>query len=105
MSIKSLGLGLLASTMLAGAAHAATLDIAIDSSPAGLDPHLITAFNSVVIVQSTIYEGLTAIDQDLNVVPGLAESWAASDDGLSYTLNIRDAKFSDGSPLTAEDAA
>lgn len=65
---------MLASTMLTGAALAATLDIAIDSSPAGLDQHLITAFNSVVIVQSNIYEGLTAIDKNLAVVPALAES-------------------------------
>ena len=37
--------------------------------------------------------------------PGLAESWTASEDGLTYVFKIRDAKFSDGSPLTAEDAA
>jgi peptide/nickel transport system substrate-binding protein len=37
--------------------------------------------------------------------PGLAESWTVSDDGLTYTFKIRDAKFSDGSPMTADDAA
>ena len=37
--------------------------------------------------------------------PGLAESWTVSDDGLTYTFTMRDAKFSDGSPITAADAA
>lgn len=104
--IKSIAAGLLATTMLAGAAQAATLQVAIDSAPAGLDPHLITAFNSVVIVQGNIYEGLTAIDVDLAVVPGLAESWDVSDDGLTYTFSLREGvTFHDGSAMTAEDVA
>lgn len=87
-------------------ATAATLDVAIDSSPAGLDPHLITAFNSVIIVQDTIYEGLTRIEEDLSVAPGLAESWNVSDDGLTYTFTLRDGvTFHDGSTLDAIDVA
>jgi peptide/nickel transport system substrate-binding protein len=35
--------------------------------------------------------------------PGLAESWTSSGDGLTWTFHIRDAAFSDGSPVTAED--
>ncbi|MDY0884545.1 ABC transporter substrate-binding protein [Dongia soli] len=37
--------------------------------------------------------------------PGLAESWETSADGLTYTLHLREATFSDGSPITAEDVA
>nr|MBA3446401.1 ABC transporter substrate-binding protein [Pseudaminobacter sp.] len=37
--------------------------------------------------------------------PGLAESWEVSDDGLTYTFKLRDAKFSDSSPITADDVA
>jgi peptide/nickel transport system substrate-binding protein len=37
--------------------------------------------------------------------PGLAASWEVSDDGLTYTFHLRDAKFSDGSPITADDVA
>jgi peptide/nickel transport system substrate-binding protein len=35
--------------------------------------------------------------------PGLAEKWEVSDDRLTYTLHLRDAKFSDGTPITADD--
>ena len=40
----------------------------MDGSPAGLDPHVGAAFNSVPI-NKNIYEGLTAIDKDLKIVP------------------------------------
>lgn len=91
---------------LAGHAQAATLEVAIDSSPAGLDPHLITAFNSVVIVQSTVYEGLTAVQQDLSIGAGLADSWTVSDDSLTYEFTLpQGASFHDGSSLDAEDVA
>jgi peptide/nickel transport system substrate-binding protein len=42
--------------------------------------------------------------EDFSPVPSLAESWGSSDDGLTWTYNLRhDAKFSDGTPLTAAD--
>lgn len=87
-------------------ASAATLDVAIDSSPAGLDPHLITAFNSVIIVQETIYEGLTRIEIDLSVAPGLASEWTVSEDALTYTFTLRSGvTFHDGSSMDADDVA
>ncbi|MEZ5255369.1 MAG: ABC transporter substrate-binding protein [Ilumatobacteraceae bacterium] len=43
---------------------------------------------------------------DLGVIPGLAESWTASNDGLTYTYTLRDGlTWSDGEPLTADDVA
>ncbi len=103
---KRLAASLLASTLLAGGAYADTLSIAIDSSPAGLDPHLITAFNSVLIVQGNIYQGLTDLDADLTVVPGLATDWDVSEDGLTYTFTLREGvTFHDGSAFGAEDVA
>lgn len=90
----------------AGAVSAQTLEIAVDLSPVGLDPHIITAFNSFTVVNGTIYEGLTAIDKGLRVVPGLAESWTVAADGKSYTFKLRPGvTFHDGSPMTAEDVA
>ena len=83
---------------------ASTVNVAIDSSPAGLDPHLITAFNSVIIVQNNIYEGLTNIDSDLSVQPGLAKSWDVSSDGLKYTFKLHSGVvFHDGSKMDAND--
>lgn len=53
---------------------------------------------------SLIYETLVGVDQNAEVVPGLAESWAISDDGLTYTFTIRSGvTFHNGRELTAED--
>ena len=39
-------------------------------------------------------------------MPGLAESWQASDDQMQFTFHLRpDATFSDGTPLTSSDVA
>jgi len=87
-------------------ASAQVLEAAIDQSPAGLDPHIITAFSSFMVVNRTIYEGLTSIDKDLRVGPGIAESWTISPDGKTYVFKIRSgATFHNGAPVTAEDAA
>lgn len=68
-----------------------------------VDPHLATAFQSVRTLE-LVYESLTALDQDLNVVPALAEGWTFSDDGLTLTLDLRDGVvFHDGSAFDAED--
>ncbi len=51
-----------------------------------------------------LFEGLTSFDQSLKVIPGLAEKWEISPDGKVYTFHLRSSlKFSDGSPITAED--
>ena len=77
---------------------------AIDQSPAGLDPHIITAFSSFMVVNGTIYEGLTAIDKDLRVGPGVAESWTVAPDGKTYTFKIRSGvTFHNGAPVEAAD--
>ncbi|QCL95515.1 ABC transporter substrate-binding protein [Agrobacterium tumefaciens] len=57
-------------------------------------------------VFSNVFDVLVRVDATgTKLLPGLAESWAVSDDGLTYTFKLRDAKFSDGSPVTAGDAA
>jgi peptide/nickel transport system substrate-binding protein len=84
-------------------AAAQTLEIATDQSPVGLDPHIATAF-STGLIDSNIYEGLTAIDKDLRIVPSLAESWTVSPDGLTYTFHLRaGATFHNGRAMTAQD--
>ena len=89
---------------LPGTASAQVLEAAVEQSPAGLDPHIITAFASFQLVNGTIYEGLTAIDKDLRVVPALASSWTVSADGKTYTFRlVPDATFHDGKPVEAAD--
>jgi peptide/nickel transport system substrate-binding protein len=82
--------------------RAQTLEVATDQSPVGLDPHVATAF-STVLIDSNIYEGLTAIDHDLRVVPALAASWTVSSDGMTYDFTLRAAKFHDGRAMTPDD--
>ena len=49
------------------------------------------------------YEGLTRFDEELNVVPGAAESWEFNPDGTRITFRLREnLTYSDGSPLLAE---
>ncbi|KLK94202.1 ABC transporter substrate-binding protein [Microvirga vignae] len=85
-------------------ASAQVLEIGADLGPTGLDPHLITAFPSFMVVNGNIYEGLTAIDRDLKIIPSLAESWTISADGKTYTFKLRSGvRFHDGSALEAAD--
>jgi peptide/nickel transport system substrate-binding protein len=82
---------------------APVLDIATDQSPVGLDPHVATAF-STQLVDSNIYEGLTAIDEALHTVPALAQSWTVSPDQLTYSFKLRQgAVFHNGKPVTPAD--
>ncbi|SDI57308.1 ABC transporter substrate-binding protein [Nonomuraea jiangxiensis] len=67
-------------------------------------------FLAVRIVSTQIhrwmYGFLTVSDsKTLQPSPDLAESWTTSEDGLTWTFKIRQAKWSDGQPVTAEDAA
>ncbi len=63
-----------------------------------------TSINIEAFILKDLYEGLTIYDAAGKIVPGAAESWTLSDDGTVYTFKIRaDAKWSDGSPVTAED--
>lgn len=67
-------------------------------------------FLAVRLVSTSIhrwmYGFLTVPDsKTLQPSPDLAESWTTSDDGLTWTFKIRQTKWSDGQPVTAEDAA
>lgn len=63
--------------------------------------------NVDIWVDSLIFEGLVRASEDgTEIQPCLADTWDISEDGLTYIFHIRDgAKFSDGSDVTAEDAA
>ena len=71
--------------------------------PQSLDQSQISIDIEGFIVRD-LSEGLTVYDAKGKVIPGTAESWTVSDDGMVYTFKIRDnAKWSDGSPVTAAD--
>ncbi len=82
------------------------LDINIASEPDSIDPALNTSVDGAIMI-SHLFESLIRWDDDGegNAVlkPGIAESWEVSDDGLTWTFKLRDAKWSDGKDITADD--
>jgi oligopeptide transport system substrate-binding protein len=73
------------------------------AEPESLDPGIVTGVPEHRIL-SNLFEGLTTTDpKDLSPRPGMAESWAVSRDGLVYTFMLREARWTDGRPVTAQD--
>ena len=93
--------------MLAGCSSAPTakggkLVYGLTLTPSGIDPH-VNASSELGIPLTSVYDTLVWQDLDGEFVPGLAESWEVSDDGLTYTFHLRqDVKFHDGSPFNAQ---
>ncbi|MCG5212828.1 ABC transporter substrate-binding protein [Streptosporangium soli] len=80
-----------------------TLVVGVTSDPDTLFPWKATQFQAVNVLQN-IYGTLTEFDKDLNVVPGLAESWKTAKDGDSLTLTLRQGvTFGDGSAFDSKD--
>ncbi len=105
---KSIGLAAIVAGLTLTATYveaAGVLTIGRREDSTTFDP-IKTAQNIDNWVFSNVYDVLIRVDKTgTKLEPGLAESWTTSDDGLTYVFKIRDTKFSDGSPLTAEDAA
>ena len=77
--------------------------VQLGSNPETLDPALNSAIDGANTL-ITVFEPLLLIDQNNEVIPGQAESYTVSDDGLVWTFTMRDGlKWSDGSDLTAKD--
>lgn len=72
------------------------------SEPATLDPHKSTGTWEDRIITNLLI-GLTDADPEGKAVPGMAERWTTSPDGLVWTFYLRDANWSDGAPVTADD--
>ena len=104
---KILARGLIAATLLGGVSTAALAEVVFNrgngSEPETLDVHKSSGVPESFI-QMDLFEGLLASDVNGKPIAGAAESWAVSDDGLTYTFKLRpNGKWSDGSPLTAGD--
>ena len=78
------------------------LTIGVDQEAVGLDPHIVTAFSSMRRID-LLYNRLVRLDENLAVVPDLAESWEIPDN-LTYIFHLKQGvKFHNGRELTAED--
>lgn len=85
-----------------GSDKATSLRMGNAGEPLTLDPARATIVTEDRILES-LFEGLTVLNPAAKPVPGVAESWVVSEDKLTWTFKLRDAKWSDGAPVTAED--
>ncbi len=76
--------------------------IAKENDVISMDSTYATDGMSFEMIQAVI-DGLETVDKDGNVIPALAESYETSEDGLTWTFKIRDAKWSNGTKITAND--
>jgi oligopeptide transport system substrate-binding protein len=90
-----------------------TLDLVVGTEPPSLDPSLATDTTSIWTIRQ-MFMGLAGFDEKAAVVPSLATDWSVSDDGLTWTYNMRDdvhwihrnpttGEFEDLGPVTAQD--
>src|SRR5215210_5615687 len=79
--------------------------VVIGDPPRLRDPALgpLSAADSVLL--QNVAQGLVRFDAGGNIVPGLAERWNVSDDGMSYIFRLAAAKWPDGHKITAEQVA
>ena len=79
------------------------LSVQVGPDPETIDPALNSAVDGGNMLLHS-FECLLAVDENGQLVPGQAESWETSEDGLTWTFHLRDGlKWSDGSDLTAND--
>lgn len=105
-----LAAGALGATLLAGCGRAvigldpvnASLDIGNGAEPLSLDPHKASGQweNNII---GNLLVGLTTDGPDAAIIPGIAERWETSEDGLTWTFYLRAAQWSDGRPCDAYD--
>ncbi len=80
-----------------------TLRVDIGSEIPTFDPVLAEDGYTYRVIND-MYAGLIDFDQSNRPIPGMAQSWEISKDGLTYTFHLRNnLKFSDGSPISAND--
>ncbi|MFT8246112.1 ABC transporter substrate-binding protein [Roseomonas sp. BN140053] len=81
---------------------AQTLRFGNNATVTSMDPHFYTATPNLEVTRQ-VFDGLTAMAADGQVVPGLAESWSAVGPE-TWEFRLRDGvRFHDGTPFTAED--
>ncbi|WP_172124184.1 MULTISPECIES: peptide ABC transporter substrate-binding protein [unclassified Devosia] len=102
-TLKAVSVASAMALLMSSAASAVTLNMMNGSEPGSLDPHKASGDWENRIIGDYI-EGLMAEDANADAIPGQAESYTVSEDGLVYTFKLRDGiQWSDGEPVTAED--
>ncbi|MBQ6550003.1 MAG: peptide ABC transporter substrate-binding protein [Lachnospiraceae bacterium] len=84
------------------AAAEKSIGVMLSTNVMSLDCNLATDGDSFEVIADCI-DGLTQMDADGAAIPALAESWEISEDGLTWTFHLRDAKWANGDPVTAND--
>ncbi|MFG0215872.1 peptide ABC transporter substrate-binding protein [Brevibacillus porteri] len=87
---------------VAQAAEQKVLRMNLQGEPPTADPGIAEDTTSSTIITAT-FEGLTRLGKDGKLHPAAAESYTVSEDGKTYTFKIREAKWSNGDPVTAYD--
>ena len=72
------------------------------AEPESLDPAFAGSAAEINIL-GDVMVGLTTLDAAARPIPGIAERWETSPDGLTWTFHLRQAHWSDGKPVTAQD--
>jgi oligopeptide transport system substrate-binding protein len=91
-----------ASAPTGGLAAEQILSIDIHGEPPTLDPNSAQDSNSLAVLRA-LHRPLVYINDKLEVVPALAESWEISDDAKTLTFTLKDAKYSNGDQIVAGD--
>ncbi|MGV8841199.1 MAG: peptide ABC transporter substrate-binding protein [Bauldia sp.] len=101
-TVLSAALLLVCASLASGAAAQAIHERGNSADPVTLDPQKASTAAEANILRD-LYEGLVTTAADGSIVPGVAETWEASPDGLIWTFHLRETNWSDGAPVTAAD--
>src|SRR3990170_1627444 len=85
-----------------GLAAEQVLNVDIHGEPPTLDPNAAQDATSLAVLRA-LHRPLVYINDKLEVVPALAESWEISDDAKTFTFTLKDAKYSNGDQIVADD--
>ena len=98
----SLAIMMLVSCAFTAVAEDKYMGVMLSTNVMSLDTNLATDGESFEVIADCI-DGLLQMDAEGAAVPAIAESYDLSDDGLTYTFHLRDAKWSNGAAVTAND--
>lgn len=88
ISVFLISVMLLACSSCSESGAGRTILYALSSSPSTLDPQFASETSAKIVINN-VFEGLVRYDSKGEIIPGIAESWSVSADGLTYTFNLK----------------